>query len=125
MSAVAGEKMRIRTVAWTLDFLWIFGALALGFFAATISHYIIIPILGLFLLVGILNRKLRCPRCGRNVFRKRWHGFKIHRTISPGDEYISPSMAKQCFDCGNDLTRAPFDWKMLSRKWTPSNAAVD
>ena len=114
--------MRIRTFALGLNMLWMIGGLALLYLAGAFSRFFVIPLLGLFVFVGLSFMAIRCPRCGRNVYRKKWGGPRLPRTISHGDEYISGTMAKRCLNCGMDLKKAKFEWRMLSSKWKPTDA---
>jgi hypothetical protein len=107
-----GSVMRMLTVTRLIKFL-VLGA----FIAFAVNQYFLIPFLVVLCAAVLVSTRLRCPKCGRNVYLKRRKG------AAPSNLYESGSMVQECYGCGSDLRQVEVDWKMLGKKWKPSEGS--
>jgi hypothetical protein len=89
-----------------------------GFIAFAVNQHLLIPFLAIVIGAFFVSSRLRCPKCGRNVYLKQ---RKVSAQSSrPNGDYQSGSMVDRCYGCGNNLREVEFDWQMLSKNWKPS-----
>lgn len=107
--------MRMVTVS-RLNKLLLLGA----FIAFAFNRNFLIPFLMMLLIAVFVGIRLRCPKCGRNVYLKRINQSAI--SDRSDSDYESDSMAEQCYGCGTNLRQVEFEWNMLSSKWKASDS---
>ena len=93
-------SMTIKTRIAVANSLFVLGTLSFLILAVYVHSLFVVPFFGVVVAAGTWSLRLRCPRCGRPVFKKEVRALDVRWTYWGG---FAPA---KCAGCGLNFARA-------------------